>query len=31
MGGFKLLDPAKFNLDKYDDDSLKDCVFRSYS
>ena len=23
---FKWLDPAKFNLDKYDDDSLRGCV-----
>ena len=24
--GFKRLDPAKYNLDKYDGDSLKGCV-----
>ena len=25
-GEFKWSDPTKFNLDKYDDDSLRDCV-----
>ena len=25
-GGFKWLDPAKFSLNKYDDDSLRDCI-----
>ena len=27
-GGFKLLDPAKFNLDKYDNDNLRGCVLK---
>ena len=26
VGGFKWLDPAKFNLDKYDADNLRGCV-----
>ena len=26
MGEFKWLDPAKFNLDKYDDDSLRGWI-----
>ena len=26
MGGFKWLDPAKCNLDKYDNDSLRGCL-----
>ena len=26
MGGFKWLDPAKFNLDKYDNNSLRDFI-----
>ena len=28
MDEFKCLDPAKFNFDKYENDSLKDCVLK---